>query len=166
VRRHLAGQPVVAIEWARRRQGLILPRGNPQRIAGLADLAGLELIPRQPGSGSRALLDRLLAAAPALASPVILLDPPARNEADVAHAVAAGRAAAGLGIAAAAQQYGLEFLPLVEERYDIVAWRRDFFDPPLQRLMAFCRNPAFAERAGELGGYDVSGFGTVHYNGP
>ena len=166
VRRHLAGQPVVAIEWARRRQGLILPRGNPRGIAGLADLAGLRLIPRQPGSGSRELLDRLMAAAPALSAPIILLDPPARSEADVAHAVAAGRADAGLAIAAAAQQYGLEFLPLVEERYDIVAWRRDYFDPPLQRLMAFCRQPAFAERAGELGGYDVSGFGRVHYNAP
>jgi len=166
VRRHLSGQPVVAIEWARRRQGLILPRGNPRNIAGLADLAGLRLIPRQPGSGSRELLDRLLAAGPALDPAVNLLDPPARNEADVAHAVAAGRADAGLAIAAAARQYGLEFVPLVEERYDIVAWRRDYFDPPLQRLMVFCSNPAFAERAGELGGYDVSGFGTVHYNGP
>ena len=166
VRQYLPGQPVVAIEWARRRQGLIVPRGNPRRIANLADLAGLKLIPRQPGSGSRALLDRLLAAAPALDPAVVLLDPPARNEADVAHAVAAGRADAGLAIAAAALQYGLDFAPLIEERYDIVAWRRDYFDPPLQRLMTFCRNPAFAERAEELGGYEVSGLGRVHYNGP
>jgi excisionase family DNA binding protein len=162
VRRHLPGQPVVVIEWARRRQGLILPRGNPGKIAGLADLAGKRLIPRQPGSGSRELLDRLLASGPA----VTLIDPPARNEADVAHAVATGHADAGLAIAAAARQYGLEFLPLAEERYDLVAWRRDVFDPPLQRLLAFCRAPGFARRAGELGGYDVSGLGTVHYNGP
>ena len=166
VHRHLAGQPVVAIEWARRRQGLILPRGNPARITGLGDLAGLRLIPRQKGSGGREALDRLLAAGPRLEPPVTLIDPPARSEADVAHAVAAGRADAGLAIAAAARQYGLDFLPLTEERYDLVAWRRDFFDAPLQRLMSFCRRPAFAERAGELGGYDVSGFGTVHYNGP
>jgi excisionase family DNA binding protein len=162
VRRHLAGQPVVVIEWAKRRQGLVLPRGNPADIAKLADLDGKRLIPRQPGSGSRELLDRLLASGPA----VTLVDPPARNEADVAHAVATGHADAGLAIAAAARQYGLEFLPLAEERYDLVAWRRDYFDPPLQRLMAFCREPGFARRAGELGGYDISGFGTVHYNGP
>jgi putative molybdopterin biosynthesis protein len=142
--------------------GLVLPRGNPGGIAGLADLAGKRLIPRQPGSGSRELLDRLLAAGPA----VTLVDPPARNEADVAHAVATGHADAGLAIAAVARQYGLEFLPLAEERYDLVAWRRDVFDAPLQRLMAFCREPGFARRAGELGGYDISGFGTVHYNGP
>jgi putative molybdopterin biosynthesis protein len=166
VRRHLAGQPVVVIEWARRRQGFILPRGNPRNISGLADLAGLKLIPRQEGSGSRELLDRLLATEPALDPAVRLIDPPARNEADVAHAVATGRADAGLAIAAAARQYGLEFLPLAEERYDLVVWRRDFFEAPLQRLMDFCRRPAFAERAGELGGYDLSGFGTVHYNGP
>ncbi|MFW6077850.1 MAG: substrate-binding domain-containing protein [Hyphomicrobiales bacterium] len=165
VRRHLPGQPVVVMEWARRSQGLVLPRGNPKAIAGLADLAGSNLIPRQPGSGSRELLDRLLAAA-APAPAVTLVDPPARNEADVAHAVATGHADAGLAIAAVARQYGLEFLALTEERYDLAAWRRDVFDPPLQRLMAFCRRPAFAERAEELGGYDVSGLGTVHYNGP
>jgi molybdate-binding protein len=125
-------------------------------------LPGPRPAPRQPGSGSRELLDRLLASGPA----VTLVDPPARNEADVAHAVATGHADAGLAIAAAARQYGLEFLPLAEERYDLVAWRRDYFDPPLQRLMAFCREPGFARRAGELGGYDISGFGTVHYNGP
>jgi putative molybdopterin biosynthesis protein len=165
VRRHLPGQPVVLIEWAKRRQGLVLPRGNPKNIASLADLAGARLMPRQPGSGSRELLDRLLAAAPPDPA-VSLVGPPARNEADVAHAVATGHADAGLAIAAVARQYGLEFLPLTEERYDLVAWRRDVFDPPLQRLMLFCRQSAFARRAEELGGYDVSGLGTVHYNGP
>jgi excisionase family DNA binding protein len=166
VRRHLPGLPVTVIEWAKRRQGLVVPRGNPRRITGFANLAGLRLIPRQPGSGSRERLDRLLAGAPALDPAVVLVDPPARNEADVAHAVAAGHADAGIAIAAVARQYGLDFVPLDEERYDLVAWRRDVFEPPLQRLMLFCRKPAFAGRAQELGGYNVSGFGTVHYNGP
>jgi putative molybdopterin biosynthesis protein len=166
VRRHLAGQPVVVIEWAKRRQGLVLPRGNPARIGSLADLAGSRLVPRQEGSGARMLLDRLLADLLGLDPAITLLDPPARSEADVAHAVATGHADAGLAIAAAARQYGLDFLPLAEERYDLVIWRRDFFDEPMQRLMGFCRKPAFAERADELGGYDLSGFGRVHYNGP
>ena len=166
VRRHLAGQPVTVIEWTKRRQGLVVPRGNPHGITGFDDLAGLRLIPRQPGSGSREQLDRLLAGAPALDPAVVLIVPPARNEADVAHAVAAGHADAGIAIAAVARQYGLDFVPLGEERYDLVAWRRDIFEPPLQRLMLFCRTPAFAERAQELGGYDISSLGTVHYNGP
>ena len=166
VRRHLTGQPVVVIEWARRRQGLVVPRGNPARIRSLADLAGSTLIPRQEGSGSRKLLDRLLAALPPPASAPTLIEPPARTEADIAHAVATGHADAGLAIAAAARQYGLDFVALAEERYDLVVWRRDFFDAPLQRLMDFCRRPAFARRADELGGYDLSSFGRVHYNGP
>jgi putative molybdopterin biosynthesis protein len=166
VRRHLSGQPVVVIEWARRRQGLVVPRGNPARIRSLADLAGSTLIPRQEGSGSRKLLDRLLAALPPPVSAPTLIEPPARTEADIAHAVATGHADAGLAIAAAAHQYGLDFVALAEERYDLVVWRRDFFDAPLQRLMDFCRRPAFARRADELGGYDLSGFGRVHYNGP
>jgi putative molybdopterin biosynthesis protein len=45
-------------------------------------------------------------------------------------------------------------------------WRRDYFEPPVQRLLAFCRTPGFAQRAAELGGYDVAGLGQVHYNGP
>lgn len=166
VRRHLAGQPVTVIEWAKRLQGLVVPRGNPRSIAGIAGLSGLKLVPRQPGSGSRERLDRLLAGTPGLDPAVVLLDPPARNEADVAHAVAAGHADAGIAIAAVARQYGLDFVPLGEERYDLVVWRRDAFEPPLQRLMLFCRKRAFAERAEELGGYDVSALGTVHYNGP
>lgn len=163
VRQRLAGEPVVVVEWARRQQGLILPRGNPRRIGGLADLAGMRLVPRQEGSGSHKLLERLLADSRAA---VGLADPPARNEADVAHGVASGHADAGLGIAAVARQYQLDFLALVEERYDLVVWRRDYFEPALQRLIAFCRGPQFAERAYELGGYDVSGFGRVHFNGP
>jgi excisionase family DNA binding protein len=163
VRQRLAGEPVVVVEWARRQQGLIVPRGNARRVGKVTDLAGLRIIPRQEGSGSRKLLDRLLADSRAA---VEFVDPPARNEADVAHAVASGHADAGLGIAAVARQYQLDVLPLIEERYDLVVWRRDYFEPPLQGLFGFCRGPQFAERARELGGYDISGFGRVHFNGP
>jgi excisionase family DNA binding protein len=53
-----------------------------------------------------------------------------------------------------------------DERYDLAVWRRDWFEPPLRKLISFARTPAFAERAAELGGYDISGLGTVRYNGP
>ena len=65
-----------------------------------------------------------------------------------------------------ARQSRLDFLPLFRERYDLAIWRRDWFEPPIQALMAFTRTPAFAARAAELGGYDISGLGTVRYNGP
>ena len=166
VAERLAGEPVVLIEWARRRQGLIVAAGNPLAIASLADLAGRRFVPRQPGSGSQRLAERLFAAEPGLRDAMEMVEPPARSEADVAQAAASGHADAGLGVKAAARQARLGFVPLAEERYDLVVWRRDCFEPPLQRLLAFCRTPSFAGHAAEIGGYDLSGFGTVRYNGP
>ncbi len=159
----LHGRGVVVIEWARRTQGLILPPGNPERIEGLADLGAMRLVPRQPGAGTRLLLDRLLAEAGV--APV-LLDPPARSEADVAGAVLSGDADAGLGLLAIARPLGLAFVPLKEERFDLVVLRRAYFEPPLQRLVAFCRDRRFRRQAARLGGYDTSGLGTVRHNAP
>ena len=65
-----------------------------------------------------------------------------------------------------ARQFRLGFVPLFRERYDLALWRRDYFEPPLQKLLGFGRTPAFAQRAGELGGYEIAGLGRVHYNGP
>jgi putative molybdopterin biosynthesis protein len=166
VEQRLRGQPVVLIEWARREQGLIVPPGNPQKLAQPGDLAGRRLIPRQREAGGALLLDHLLTTANLSAEAIETVDPPARTEADVALAVADGKADAGLGLAAMARQFRQDFVPLVRERFDLVIWRRAYFEPPLQRLIAFCRSQRFAARAGEFGGYDVAGFGTVHYNGP
>jgi putative molybdopterin biosynthesis protein len=166
IERRLAGEPVVLLEWARREQGLILPPGNPAGITGAAGLAGRRLIPRQREAGSFLLLQRLLEAEGLSLDALDLVAPPARTEADVAIAIADGKAEVGLGLAAMARQFRLAFVPLVRERYDLLIWRRAYFEPPLQRLFAFCRSAPFAARAGELGGYDIAGFGHVHHNGP
>jgi putative molybdopterin biosynthesis protein len=166
VEQRLVGEPVVLIEWARRQQGLILPPGNPAGIDGAASLAGRRLIPRQRAAGSFLLLQQLLEIAGLSLDAADLVAPPARTEADVALAIADGKAEVGLGLAAMARQFRLDFLPLVRERYDLLIWRRAFFEPPLQRLFAFCRTEPFAAKARDLCGYDVGGFGRVHYNGP
>lgn len=162
----LAGQPVVLVEWARREQGLILAAGNSRRVKSVADLGGARFVPRQREAGSYLLLVQLLDRVRMKLADLTLVDPPARTETEVALAVAEGRADAGFGLAALARQHGLAFVPLVEERYDLIVWRRDFFEQPLQRLFAFANSPAFAERARTLEGYDFSGLGTVRYNGP
>jgi len=166
LRKAAPGLPLVLLTWAWRSQGLVLPPGNPKGIGGIADLPGLTLVPRQKGAGSTLLLGHLLARAGIALSALTLLRPPARNEADVALAVAEGKADAGFAVETVARQYRLDFLPLFRERYDLALWRRDAFEPPLQRLLAFCRGPAFAARAAELGGYDLTGHGEVRYNGP
>lgn len=155
---------LVAIGWAARTQGLIVPAGNPSGLRGIADLArpGLRVALRHPRAGSHALLTHLLSEAglrlDALA--VALRDAP--DHAAVAAAVAEGRADAGFGIRAAAA--GLGFVPVIEERFDLVMRRRDYFRADVQRLLAFARSAGFAERAARLGGYDVGRLGEIVLN--
>jgi excisionase family DNA binding protein len=155
----------VILEWAKREQGLIVASGNPHRIGALADLRGrkLRFAARQPEAGSHELLLHLLERAGMkrtdLEGPTAAL-----NESDLAQAIAEGKADAGLGIRAVAQQFRLGFVKLQVERFDLVMRRRDYFEPPVQKLFAFARGAAFAGRAAELGGYDVGGLGTVILN--
>jgi putative molybdopterin biosynthesis protein len=164
--RAMPGMPVVLIEWAWRMQGLVVPPANPKGIGRIGDLDGLTLMPRQERSGSHLLLEHLMGQAGLGPTRARLLAPPARSEADVALAIAEGKADAGFAIETVARQFRLGFVPLFRERYDLAVWRRDYFEPPLQKLLAFCRGAAFHTRAQELGGYDVSGLARVHYNGP
>lgn len=156
----------VVIEWAWRTQGLVVGPGNPLGLAGVADLrtSRARVVPRQQEAGSRVLLEHLLRQAGIAWDDIAMLDPPARSETDVGLAVQEGRADAGLAVEAVARSLRLGFVPLARERADLVLHRRDYFEPPVQRLLALARTPAFADRAAALGGYDVTGLGTVQFN--
>ncbi|AXS41260.1 helix-turn-helix transcriptional regulator [Breoghania sp. L-A4] len=156
-------RPVALVEWAWRERGLIVARGNPVGLEGVADLRRARVVQRQPKAGSQKLLERLLASAGHDAGPSSGVV--ARDERDAALAVLDGRGDAALGLAAVAHQFQLDFVPLCRERYDLLVWRKAWFEPPMQRLFDFCRTPAFAAMAESLGGYDVSGLGRVHFNG-
>lgn len=166
VRERLGREPIVLVEWAWRQQGLVVAAGNPLGVERLADLRGRAFIPRQREAGTWVLFERQLAEEGLSAADLELIEPPARSQTDVAAAVAAGRADAGMGLECMARQFRLDFVPLTRERFDLVVYRRAWFEPPFQRLLAFCASPAFRRRAEELGGYDLSGAGRVHFNGP
>lgn len=166
VRARLGREPVVVLEWAWREQGLITAPGNPHGIRALSDLARARFAARQREAGSYLLLAHLLRQQGLPAETIADDTTPMRSEADVALAIREGRADAGLGIAAVAAQFGLDFVPLQRERYDLVVWRRAYFEPPFQRLIAFTRTAAFRERARQSVGYDVETLGRVHLNGP
>lgn len=153
----------VLIGWARRRQGLILPPGRS--LPGLAGLAGRRVALRQPGAGARALFERLAAAA-GLDTGRLAAAPIARTESEAAEAVAAGTADAAFGLEAAAKRHALGFLPLADEQFDLLIDRRAHFTPPVQRLLRFTRDPAFAARASEFGGYDLAPLGEVRWLSP
>src|SRR5690606_34498068 len=160
------GQPVVAVAWARRRQGLIVAAGNPLRIGSIVDLArpGVRFARRQAEAGSRLLLVHLLGEQGVSEEALTYAEETARGELEVGLAVLEGRAEAGLAVEAVARQLKLDFLPLVEERFDLLLRRRDYFEAPFQRLIAFARSPALAQRAAQLGGYDVAELGAVRFN--
>jgi excisionase family DNA binding protein len=165
LRETFPGAPLVAVEWARREQGLILPPGNPAGIRRMADISSeCRFAQRQAGAGSRILLEQLLAEAGIDAGTFAVVEPPARSETDIALAVLDGKADVGFGIHAVAQRFRLDFVALHTERYDIALARRDYFEPPFQALLAFGRSAGFIERARELGGYDLSEHGRIRYN--
>lgn len=166
VEERLGHAPWVLVEWARRVRGLVCRPDLAPTPRRMKDARGLRFQMRQPEAASVLVLDRLLAAERMSRADLSPVDGIERTETDLALAIAAGRADVGLGIEAAARLHNLDFVPLVEERFDLLVWRRAYFDPPFQKLVAYCREPAFQARAADLGGYDVSGFGTVHFNGP
>jgi len=159
---------VVLVEWARRRQGLVVAAGNPHGIQSLRDLAGegLRVIPRQQEAGSHLLFAHLLEREGLAAGDLAIVDETAHTETDLGLAILEGHADAGLAIEAVAHTLKLGFVPLARERYDLLLRRRDYFEPPLQALFALTRTAGFRDRAARLGGYDISGLGTVRYNGP
>lgn len=166
VRAHLPGQAHVVIHWARRTEGLMTAPDNPLGIKGLADAVadGRRFAVRGQGAGSHLLLEVLLARAGLGIADLNLADRPAETHADLAALIETGEADCGLGLGAAAGRLG--FIPLVtDESFDLVLARRDYFEPPVQALLAFTRTEAFARRAAHLGGYDTSDLGKVRWNG-
>ena len=140
----------------RRQQGLIVARGNPLRLREFRDIAlrGARLVNRQRGSGTRQLIDQLLAANGIAADKVDGYGHEEFTHDAVAATVAGGSADAGFGIRAAAARYDLDFVPLIDERYGF-ALRRGLQDD--ETLVAFLRRLAgdtFRQRLAALPGYE------------
>ncbi len=165
VEKSFSEAPWVLIEWAKRRRGLISRPGIAKQPESLKAARGLRFQARQENAGSEKVLDRLLAAEMMTRADLRLVEAVERSETDLAMALADGRADVGLGIEAAARQFKLDFTPLIVERFDLLIWRKAWFDPPCQKLIALCRSEKFAQKAKALGGYDISDFGAVHFNG-
>ncbi len=163
----MAARDFVLIEWARREQGLVVAPGNPRGIRSLADLKRrkLRIARRQNGAGAQILFAYLLKNAGVRLEDVNLVEPACLTETDLASAILDRKADCGLAIRAVARRLGLDFLPLHVERFDLAMRRRDYFEPAVQVLLRFARQPAFQARAEEFGGYDLGGSGEVRYNG-
>ena len=158
VRRLLPGRRVALVTLAHRSLGLITPPGNPQGLRCLGDLACPDvcLVNRQSGSGTRVWLDAQLKAAGISPESVPGYDREELTHLAVARAIRDEEATVGLGIRAAASAYGLDFVPLTKERYDLVLPEGLWEAPGAQALIDVIRSPHFKEAIVELGGYDTS----------
>lgn len=162
----LGNKSVVMVEWARRQQGIILSKDCKDSVKSVIDLKGRRVLKRQTTAGAAILFDHLAEVNGLIDEDFDSCQELARTETEAASSVAAGKADAAPGLEAVAKQFDLGFLPTKQEIFDLIVYRRAWFDPPVQRLLAFTRTPAFQSRAAELGGYDVSRLGTVRWNSP
>lgn len=161
---------LIGSHW--RRQGLMLrPAGagvSPQQgLNGPGLLQHLaagqaRLVNRQPGSGTRRLLDHLLAQAGLASSGIDGYDTRVEEtHVAVAAAVAAGKADLGLGVEAAAREFGLDFVPLADEDYYLVCLKEALETAPVLALRATLASPAWAQTLQALPGYGVQQAGEV-----
>jgi putative molybdopterin biosynthesis protein len=158
-----AGAGAVLVEWSKRQRGLVIARGSAAPLREVKDLTGRSFAPRQEQSGSQHLFAHLLEEA-GLSAGDLKMTAPLRTEVDAALAVLEGQADACFGLQSVASQYGLDFIPLVTERFDLLVDRHGWFEPPFQLFLDFCRSDSFARKTGALAGCDFTQFGTVHFN--
>jgi molybdate transport repressor ModE-like protein len=151
------------IRFVTRRQGLIVPTGNPGRIRALSDIADgkTRFINRQQGSGTRFYLEQLLAAQRISPARIAGYQREEFTHAAVAATVASGMADAGFGIEAAARLQGLDFVPLATERYFLASRANTLAGASMQRLLEAIKGPAFGKCLERLAGYDAQGIGEV-----
>jgi len=169
IRQYLPNIPVKVVTLVEREQGLLVKQGNPKGIKSLEDLsrpvAGdaqrVRFVNRQRGAGTRVLLDYQLNLLGIAADAIIGYDQEEYTHLGVAAAVASGRADCGLGIAAAAKALELDFIPLYQERYDLVFPKEYAESDLLTPLFAVLENSEFRAAVAALPGYDVSLMGNL-----
>ncbi|HLO30719.1 MAG TPA: molybdopterin biosynthesis protein [Anaerolineales bacterium] len=163
IRQYMPNIPVKVVALVGRDQGLMVKRGNPKGIKSLEDLTRPEVqfINRQPGAGTRVLLDYHLNLMTIIPEQIAGYTQEEYTHLGVAAAIASGRADCGLGIAAAAQALDLDFVPLFQERYDLVIPKQYAESDLLGPLFGLLAERHFREAVSQLIGYDVSVMGKI-----
>ncbi len=163
VRQRCVGENAVLVSWTRRMRGLVMRADLAGQVAGLADISSRVLVPRPSDTGTQTLFEGLARDAGLDPAQMRVTDT-APSEHDAVLAVAEGQGDVTFGLEALARQHGLPFVPVIEERFDLLVDRRSWFEPQLQRLLAFARTARFADHAAHLAGYDASELGAVRWN--
>ena len=162
-RRAFGREGGLVVTYAAWEQGLIVAPGNPKALRSAADLArpGVRIVNREPGSGSRKLLDELMARnglAPADVAGYASVVP---SHTAVARAVAAGTSDAGIGLEAVSRSFGLDFVPLTEVRFDLVIPHEHTSHFVVQAMLEVLQGARLRMDLAALPGYSTSATGNV-----
>lgn len=154
VRRLFPDRLVEIVTLAYRTQGLMLSSGNPKGVRKIADIAkpNIRFVNRNPGSGTRLWFDTELRKLNIPTEKINGYDKPVKTHSEAASLIASGKADAALGLQAAAHRHGLDFIPLFEERYDLVLPREN--EKTLLPLLDYLQTAAFRTELASLTGYN------------
>ncbi|HTM49949.1 MAG TPA: substrate-binding domain-containing protein [Bryobacteraceae bacterium] len=163
VRKEFPDEEILVITFARWEEGLVVAPGNPKSIRRPEDLArkGVRFVNRESGSGSRALIDKLLQKAGIAAAKVHGYDRVAYGHLAAAYCVVSGEADACMATMSAAQTFGLDFIPLNSERYDLVMRKRTADLPGVKPFLDVLQRAALRRKLEVLAGYDTSQTGVL-----
>lgn len=162
-RQWLQGLDLTLVDIATRRQGLMVRPGNPRELYALADLARapVRFINRQPGSGTRLLLEGMLRAQGILPTRIAGFEQGEYTHAAVAAYVASGMADVGFGLEPPARHFKLDFVPIATERYFLLCRDDVMAAPAMQAVLSALRDPGFRATLAQLPGYDPADLGRV-----
>jgi excisionase family DNA binding protein len=162
LKRRFDRMPVV-VNFCKRDQGILLQKDNPRQIASVKDLgkSGIRIVNRSLATGTRLLFDHELKQAGVTGERISGYDHEVNRHMDVGLEILSGRADAGPGIRPVASLLGLGFLPLRQERYDLLVTRERFFDQGIQYFLSLLHEKTFVQMAEQLDGYDVSTSGKM-----
>ncbi|MGI9536475.1 MAG: molybdopterin biosynthesis protein [Desulfocapsaceae bacterium] len=165
IKRFLTDTPLNLINLCYREQGFITPRGNPHNIQSFADIItkDLSFINRQKGAGTRLLTDKILRDSGLEPEQIAGYNHEEYTHMNVAAAVLSGSVDAGMGIRAAALALDLDFVPIAEERYDLIVPTLFLDDRRIIAAMELLHNATFRSRIEELGGYNLRSCGSLIY---
>lgn len=165
--RYCPGDTVTLIHLFNRHQGLIVQHGNPKNIRGLQDIArsDVRFFNRREGSGTRVLLDAFLEKEKIPAGEISGYDSGANTHFELAMAIRSSFADAGIGIEAAAALYGLDFIPIQEEHYDLLVLNEYLDDTSFGVLFDFLKSRKLRNRLASLPGYNLNSIGSVVWEG-
>ena len=163
IRRYFPKGGVRLVECVGRTQGLMVAPGNPLKLQGIGDITreGLRYVNRQKGSGTRILMDYLCKKEGIDTASVYGYDREEFTHTSVAAQIVSGTADAGMGIYSAAKLYGLDFLPVCIEQYDLLIPDEAWDTPMVQQLLRTLQSEEFRKRLTALGGYELGQPGRV-----